>query len=284
MRRVGWILIGAAFPFKFLPYSRTVATWLIFGCLLIIGDVVGATPLTRQNLPRILASTPGIRSTYLRRYLDVINIKDPAIEEERQAILANQGAECLYLIVMLTTGDGEARSLFSEQDFGDTDGDGALEILDGWGRPIRFIRWPAGFAFSGQSSLLTADANIDHDPFDLFRRDQFQPTGPSYPPLINIASYPAKVQPHMLAMRSRHGLTEPIFAFRLVPLVYSAGADGDPDLATTGDALIYDPYLDYTQSNPETDTVTPSLGGLSVSDDDGDNWLDNIHNHLQDNR
>ncbi len=30
-------------------------------------------------------------------------------------------------------------------DIGDTDGDGALEFLDGWGHPINFLRWAPGF-------------------------------------------------------------------------------------------------------------------------------------------
>jgi hypothetical protein len=32
-----------------------------------------------------------------------------------------------------------------EDEIGDLDGDGMPEILDAWGRPIAFLRWPAGF-------------------------------------------------------------------------------------------------------------------------------------------
>ncbi len=247
----------------------------------LIGDEVkNVLPSASPNafaaparVPRLLSDRPALAKTFLRRYTS-LNTSDVAV------IQRNQGAECLYLIVMLSTADGEARTLFSEQDIGDIDGDGALEFHDGWGRPISYIRWPAGFAVAGQSSLIPADADTDHDSFDLFRRDQPQPVATQIPTNL----YPSRMQPLMVAMRNRHGLTDPISAFRLVPLIYSSGPDGDSDLVTFTDAIISDPYLDYSQNNPAAQTRQPSLGGLAVSDNDGDNWLDNIHNHLQDNK
>ena len=227
------------------------------------------------NDPLILAVRPGLSTSYLRKFFQSANVQDDGVTLRR-----NQGAECLYLIIMLATADGEARTLFSPQDIGDTDGDGAPEFLDGWGRPIRYIRWPAGFAVAGQSVLMLADADADHDSFDQFRRDQPQPAATQIP--INL--YPSRVQLLMSAMRNRNNLATPVSAFRLLPLVYSSGADGDSDLVTFANAVISDPYLDYSQSDPVTQTQQPSLGGLAVSDNDGDNWLDNIHNHLQDNK
>ena len=55
----------------------------------------------------------------------------------------NQGAECLYLIVSRNSEDG--LEAFSAADIQDVDGDGAQEFVDGWGRPISFLRWPVGF-------------------------------------------------------------------------------------------------------------------------------------------
>jgi hypothetical protein len=106
------------------------------------------------------------------------------------------------MIVTVACGDGEARTLFHENDIGDTDGDGAPEFLDGWGRPISFIRWAPGFHSQiqgnaanlgppfdtpGQNPQWEAAASADHDPFDVYRID------PS--------------------------------AFRLVPVVISSGGD-----------------------------------------------------------
>ena len=55
-------------------------------------------------------------------------------------------AECLFMIVMQGgIGDClECRDL-ALREKGDTDGDGAFEFLDAWGRPIRYVLWPAGF-------------------------------------------------------------------------------------------------------------------------------------------
>ena len=48
-------------------------------------------------------------------------------------------ADLLYLIVMNTS--PETRGTFLERETADTNGNGILEFVDGWGNPIRFIRW-----------------------------------------------------------------------------------------------------------------------------------------------
>jgi type II secretory pathway pseudopilin PulG len=98
-----------------------------------------------------LKQPPALAQAYFRRYT-------PAMAVD------NEAAECLYMVIMLATGDGEARTLFREQEIGDTDGDGAPEVIDGWGRPIGWMRWPAGFV----SPLHSMDAVADHDPFDVY--------------------------------------------------------------------------------------------------------------------
>jgi hypothetical protein len=40
---------------------------------------------------------------------------------------------------------GNGLDFLHENEIGDTDGDGMLEILDAWGTPLTYIRWPAGF-------------------------------------------------------------------------------------------------------------------------------------------
>lgn len=61
-------------------------------------------------------------------------------------------AEMLYLIVSL--GSPEDMEQFTHAEIGDTDGNGWLEFLDGWGRPIFFLRWAPGFS---QSDIQVAD-------------------------------------------------------------------------------------------------------------------------------
>ncbi len=72
-------------------------------------------------------------------------------------------AECLYLIVTRGRGDPEAMQQFHATEVGDTDGDGAPEFLDAWGRPIAFIRWATG---SPATPLQKPDPAAFHDPFD----------------------------------------------------------------------------------------------------------------------
>ena len=159
------------------------------------------------------------------------------------------------MVIMLSTADGEARTLFSERDIGDTDGDGAPEFLDGWGRPITWLRWPVGFV----SDLMPIDPltnqryyNEDHDPFDPFR-------------LQNLA-------------------------FRISPLIFSPGLDGILDISSFTESITgNNPYKEILDNNG--DPILGSngeflyLGTQRDGNDDGeDNSLDNIHNHLLDGK
>lgn len=75
----------------------------------------------------------------------------------------HQGAECLYMIVAQTRdGDSSGLEHFRADEIGDVDVDKMPEILDGWGTPIRFLRWAPGFV-KPNSSLQNG---TDPDPFD----------------------------------------------------------------------------------------------------------------------
>jgi type II secretory pathway pseudopilin PulG len=63
------------------------------------------------------------------------------------ANIVNTADNSEYLYWLLTSGttfgvpsEGDGRFLASE--LGDTDGDGLIELIDGWGEPLRFYRWP----------------------------------------------------------------------------------------------------------------------------------------------
>lgn len=122
-----------------------------------------------------------------------------------------ESAECLALIVMRGGFNPDAMELFRTDEVGDVDRDSAPEILDGWGKPIRFVRWPAGFRASAvaDSFIQPRDANINPDPLDPQR-------------VSRIVSYPSVAQSD----------------FGLIPLIYSAGPDGgtDIDLLNSGAA------------------------------------------------
>jgi type II secretory pathway pseudopilin PulG len=106
-------------------------------------------------------------STRYQRALDLANSEsNPTIRDEKVAAVGhNAAAECLYMIVMAIPDTAEQ---FHESEIGDTDGDGLPEFVDAWGRPIRFMRWPAGFT---DSQILSFNEKTDHDPFDPLRLD-----------------------------------------------------------------------------------------------------------------
>jgi len=73
-------------------------------------------------------------------------------------------AQCLYqLVTLLADDDLDRINLFSENETEDIDRDGTPDyFIDGWGQPIRFIRWPAGLV----TDIQDCDPNKSPDPFD----------------------------------------------------------------------------------------------------------------------
>jgi prepilin-type N-terminal cleavage/methylation domain-containing protein len=245
------------------PAAGVQAGRVQYALLPFFQDASQASPISGRT---------GLADVYLRRYA-AIATRDNSITGEPntgEEITDNQGAECLFLVITLATGEGEARSLFGESTIGDTDGDGAYEFLDGWDRPINFLRWAPGFDSQIQLSahrlnpppsgpplqsnqVWLSAANADHDPFDVYRVD-----AP---------------------------------AFRLVPLIFSAGGDETfgvrlvkPHVALRGLeanqlAIVPNPnnwriILPYGLSEPDEDDERVYLGT------DGEGATDNIHNHL----
>jgi prepilin-type N-terminal cleavage/methylation domain-containing protein len=75
---------------------------------------------------------------------------------------AYEGAECLAMIVTRGGFAEDAVEAFRTDEVGDIDSDGAPEFRDGWGRPIGFIRWPAGYL----SLIQPQNATTNPDPLD----------------------------------------------------------------------------------------------------------------------
>jgi hypothetical protein len=163
-----------------------------------------------------------------------------------------QGAECLYLIVTMGPAD-EVGGIeqFRASEIGDVDGDGMPEFLDGWGRPISFLRWAPGFTRAPDgaplSDLQSGDPNKDPDPFD----------------------------PRRLVRT----------AFALYPLVFSAGPDGRYGLwnGNRGEQQFH-----YAQNQNNPYYADSSNGGQQIGSPvdettdqpGGADYVDNLHNHL----
>jgi prepilin-type N-terminal cleavage/methylation domain-containing protein len=105
-------------------------------------------------------------TTPVRRYAKYKNQVSPTPKYE--------SAECLAMIVMRGGMDADAIEGFRADEIGDIDKDGAPEFRDGWGSPIAFIRWPAGFDALNPST--------NPDPFDPMR--VAEPLGSSLEPLL----------------------------------------------------------------------------------------------------
>ncbi len=165
----------------------------------------------------------------------------------------NLNAELLYLVVM--NGEPEARSTFSDREVADTDGNGLMEFVDGWGRPICWMRWAPGLLYSDrQPPLDRVSGDVDPedaDPFD---------------PLDIIWNLNAEGL-------NAHGLTPGWF---LVPYVYSAGPDGEYGLVTPEIfPNMNDPFT-FSRTNPDTGvSPNPETAGSPANP----GCKDNIDNH-----
>lgn len=176
-------------------------------------------------------------------------------------------AECLYLIIS-TLRDEETTGLdfFSAKEIGDVDGDGMPEILDGWGEPIRFLRWAPGYSATANpvsnptsipnaapTNRQTGDAVNQHDPFDPMKLFS-----------TNYAIY---------------------------PLIYSSGPDKRVGI-NGGDQLDYGaiPFpaspSDSFPNNPYHTVHTSYTAGVAVGacilegSETTEYWHDNITNHI----
>ena len=111
-----------------------------------------------RNATGSKAVPPGMRSAAVRSY---------AAARPSSPNTLYGGAECLYMIVQRSGYDPDALEFFRSDEIGDLDRDGMPEFLDGWGRPIAFLRWAPGFV----SPIQIHDATNAHDPMDPKRID-----------------------------------------------------------------------------------------------------------------
>ena len=212
--------------------------------------------------PLVLTTRPAVSRRYLR-------VAKPALAAHGEATLSKWGAaECLYMIVMNIP---DAAEQFHASEIGDIDGDGLNEFHDGWGRPIRFIRWPSGF-------VPVNDAVTDLQ------------TGVPYNPAVP-DTQPDPFDPQCVVSAGQG-------AFPLYPLIYSAGPDGifdinigkmnnDADthrytLDGDGDGNI-DGNLNPFRSDDDGNPIGEPRDAKTPLDEPNNGQLDhydNIHNHV----
>ena len=139
---------------------------------------------------------------------------------------------------------------------GDTDGDGASEILDGWGRPLGFVRWPVGYNDLDSATTINTPSNglVDKGPddFDLFQSDF------AYTDLATAAQVADVTS----------GATRNPWSMR--PLIVSAGSDGDFGIAlnphsSNGEQVNFD-YTDPSTNsdNAMANWLNPTTGSATL--------------------
>lgn len=92
--------------------------------------VLGRKDLFRRNFPQLLSEDSRITASGFN-----------AAKHQPQT----ESAEMLYYLLSTAPSFGaetEDLSQFTSSEVADTDGDGLLEFVDAWGRPLRFYRWP----------------------------------------------------------------------------------------------------------------------------------------------
>ena len=190
---------------------------------------------------------PSRMAAYLARTPDVTSLT----AAELNLLYQNQSAECLYLIMANSFVAGTpAIDAIPESNIGDTDQDGMLEILDGWGNPLGFIRWPVGYVDpSGVVSPYLADGDFVADEFDLFRTD------------FSYVNGTTNAQPYYVDT----SVTSPTRPWSLRPLIISAGEDGEFGIALNPfESPATDPatdeLVDFAYADTSTSDGTPAFG------------------------
>lgn len=127
-----------------------------------------------------------------------------------------QSAELLYMIVANTSHNGaNGLEFFRPSEIADTDDDGFPEFVDAWGKPILWLRWPAGYGVVN-STTMTASQIANSIPPDAGMNDR---------------SVPDPLDPLHTDWRWSHpgfsGVSKP---WMLIPLIVSAGPDGEYDV------------------------------------------------------
>lgn len=223
-----------------------------------VTDNLGATPIQPRTTSAFLPNVPGKTYSYLSRANEAKR-KGATPEQIRQ----NGAAELLYLIVA----NGPYANEFNDRDRGDIDGDGLFEFHDAWGRPIRFLLWPAGYLAANAADTEIMDPSVP-DPFDTLR---VIPGGDyAMYPLIYSAG-PDGIYDVNIGKQSADPTGNDVYSYRLIP-------DSNPPVSGwPGDWRMVQGDL----NSPSVLVGTP-LDGTGPDGESADGQLshyDNIHNH-----
>ncbi len=207
----------------------------------------------------------------------------------------HQSAECLYLIMSshMINGTPAIESLRT-RDIGDLDEDGVPEVLDPWGVPVGYLRWPCGLylvpdwqqitpppSAPSQAELAAKKRELNKDPIDILYADpRYQDTTGDFQWDDPFALLPIVVSAGSDGAFDMVGLDVP----PTPAISYASGGFPVPPNTTylpfPGSPRFIDPYQDEFIRTPPASQRSPQkmLGARTDEVDTGtDNSADNIY-------
>ena len=159
-------------------------------------------------------------------------------------------AELLFLIIQNL--NPEALEAFHGSEVADTTGNGLLEFVDAWGKPIRFLRWAPGFSDSDfQQNVWKGTSKPGRNMWGELQHAKIEASA-NHPDLLD----------------ERVNVVPEVVGWFMYPVIYSAGPDGNYGLDEG----------DNVPPEPGTEGILDPFGfpfGMPT----GTSHLDNIHNH-----
>ncbi|MCC6123931.1 MAG: type II secretion system protein [Pirellulales bacterium] len=187
---------------------------------------VNNNPLSAITTPPALQMAYRNKRNTAEAYL--VNSRGMNISDAVALIGNLGGAECLYQFIAMENPSNLEQ--FSQNEIGDTDNDTLPEFIDGWGKPISLLRWAPGYNSSNVQPNINTQwipTNIN-DPNDPIRVQRLKATMEDHDPFdsrkVDVATMdqgnpipPPNTPPPPNTLPT---------GWRLVPLIYSGGPDG----------------------------------------------------------
>jgi prepilin-type N-terminal cleavage/methylation domain-containing protein len=145
------------------------------------------TPGTSLAAAKVIAIKTLFRMYFAQTYSELDQTTQNTNPRGASHQSVTDSAECLYLIItkgpLFDTEPPSAADLKAIET-ADTDGDGIPEIVDAWGQPLRFYRWPTRLIRPSVTSPWTTPGPID---------EILQPTGPPTTPMVLLSPTPLRL-------------------------------------------------------------------------------------------
>ena len=242
---------------------------------------LGSPDANMNGVPDVLEAVPGVNLTVLATQTGA----------NRHV---TESSELLYFALTRMQSFGVppvAESDFLDSEFRDTDGDGLMEFVDGWERPLRFYRWPTrllkpngsfgadgapgagGASFLAYGTLGSDDVALALAPTDMrpiagmlisglapkpaFPATQWDPLSedPDDPYGLITTEMKRLIASGITATASFNETSYPTLDTYHTPLVVSVGADGDLGL--------YEPYAGTASGASGVGVLDTNLGILA---------------------